>query len=394
MDEARCEQLPPRGAGDRADHRPRRRRDLRLSTEKGETVTTRILIIGAGLTGLALANGLRHRGVDPVVVEQAPLITEAGWGIGLSERHCAALDRLGLAERSQWGGHEITRNLMFDLRTGVVDKIRTDAQVMFSRSALQAGLLNGVADLVRTGIRPSSLVDHGDRVEVEFDDGGRENFDAVIGTDGIDSWIRRHVFHGPEATYTGMAVLRFHVPTPDSLRTISALGTGGDGASLGYLLMHGGNTLQGMVFLPGPENNRRDHTPAQLAGLFPGITGPLAVLAEQMRTDPPSYYVNINQAVVDTWSKGRVAIAGDAAHAMSPVLGQGAGAGFEDAAILAELLTTPELSLPLALASFERLRKPEAQSVQRLAHATGQAFGAGAPPSKIYALDSTRPGGV
>jgi len=97
---------------------------------------------------------------------------------------------------------------------------------------------------------------------------------------------------------------------------------------------------------------------------------------------------------VDRWTRNRVAVAGDAAHAMSPVLGQGAGAGFEDAAMLAELLTTPRLSAPAALASYERLRKPEAQPLQRLAHAVSQALSTGKPPSATFAVDANRPGGI
>ena len=86
-------------------------------------MSNRILIIGAGLTGLALASGLRNGGVDPVVVEQAPVITEAGWAIGLSPRHLAALDRLGLTERGHWAGYQSDRYLMFDGRTGLVDRV-------------------------------------------------------------------------------------------------------------------------------------------------------------------------------------------------------------------------------------------------------------------------------
>jgi FAD-dependent urate hydroxylase len=97
---------------------------------------------------------------------------------------------------------------------------------MFTRTDLQVALLDGVSDLVRTGVRPIELTDHGDSVEVEFDDGSRESFDGVIGTDGINSWTRRHVLGGPEATYTGTSIVRFQAPNPDNSLTVTALGAG------------------------------------------------------------------------------------------------------------------------------------------------------------------------
>jgi FAD-dependent urate hydroxylase len=357
-------------------------------------MSTRFLIVGAGLTGLALASGLRHRGVDPVVVEQAPIITEAGWAIGLGPRHLAALDRLGRTDRGHWPGYQAEKYLMFDARTGLIDKIVNDVPLMFNRSDLQSALLDGVSDLVRTGVRPSAMTDTGDVVEVEFDNGERAAFDAVIGADGINSWTRRHVLGGPDATYTGTSVVRFQAPTADPAPTVTALAAGGQDATLAYFLMDGGKKIHGVVFLHGTPGNRRDLSPARLADLFPDLSGPLTVLTDVMRTNPVSYFTDINQAVVDTWVHNRVAVAGDAAHAMSPVLGQGAGAGFEDAAMLAELLTTPRLPVPLALASYEKLRKPEAQSLQRLSHATSRALGASTLPGEIFGQVADRPGGV
>jgi 2-polyprenyl-6-methoxyphenol hydroxylase-like FAD-dependent oxidoreductase len=357
-------------------------------------MSSRILIIGAGLSGLALASGLRSRGVEPVVVEQAPVMTEAGWVIGLSERHLAALDHVGLTDRDHWPMHQAERNLMFDGRTGLVDKILPDNPLIFTRSALQKQLLEPVADLVRTGVRPAGVTDHGDSVEVEFDDGVSESFDAVIGADGINSWTRRHVLGGPEATYTGTAVVRFQAPNPDQNLTVTGLTTGGKNTTLAYFLLDGGKKFHGVVFLHGEENNRRDLTPAQLAELVPLVPGPLAKLVEIMRTNPQSYYANINQAVVDNWTRNRVAIMGDAAHAMSPVLGQGAGAGFEDAAMLAELLTIPDLPVPVALASYEKFRKPEAQSLQRLAQASSDALNTNLAPSEVFVKRTSLPGAV
>ena len=343
----------------------------------------RILIVGGGLTGLALAAGLRHRGVDPVVVEQAPVITEAGWGIGLSDRHLTALDQLGITDRGSWTGFMPDRHLMFDGTTGLVDSLRLTTAMLFSRTDLQRSLYEPVADLVRTGLRPNAVADVGDHVEVEFDDGTRERFDAVIGADGINSWTRRQVLGGPDATYTGCAIVRFHVANPDPALRTTALTIGGQGV-LGYFLMDGGAKYHGIVALPGSEGNRRELGVAELADLFPDVSGPLVAFKEVMRSDPVSHYANIYQAVVDIWARNRVAVMGDAAHAMSPMLAQGTGVGFEDAAMLAELLTTPDLPVPIALASYERLRKPEAQQMQRAAYEATRRIGHKSAPTELF----------
>jgi FAD-dependent urate hydroxylase len=347
-------------------------------------MSNRILIIGGGLSGLALASGLRFRGVEPMVVEQAPVITEAGWAIGEGPDHLAALDRLGFTDRHSWPSHQAAQHLMFDGRTGLLDAFGMESATMFRRSDLQANLLKEVDDLVRCGVRPSRVTDRGDSVEVEFDDGTRETFGAVIGADGINSWTRRHVLGGPEATYVGMAVRRFIAPNPDSALNVSALVAGEENPTLAFFLTNGGKDFYGLVFLSGPESNRRELTLEQLADLVPNTPGPFAVLTEAMRANPPSFYSNIRQAVVDTWTRNRVAIIGDAAHAMTPVLGQGSGAGFADAALLADLLTVPYLSVPAALASYEKLRKPAVQAMQRLSHEASLAIPTSSSATEVF----------
>lgn len=346
-------------------------------------MSSRILIVGGGLTGLALAAGLRHRGVDPVVVERAPAITEAGWGIGLSDPHVAALDQLGITERDNWTRFRPDRHMMFDGNTGLLDSLRRTTAMLFSRSDLQQSLYEPVADLVRTGVEPRSLNDLGHTVDVEFTDGTRESFDAVIGADGINSWTRRQVLGGPEATYTGVAIVRFHAPNTDPTLKTTALSLGSNGV-MGYFLMDGGKKFHGIVMLPGEEGNRQELSVAELADLFPHATGPLLGFKNVMRTNPLCYYTNIYQAVVDVWTRNRVALMGDAAHAMSPILAQGTGVGLEDAALLAELLTTPDLPVPVALASYEKLRKPKAQEMQRASYEAGRKIGHKSAPTELF----------
>ncbi|MEV7189380.1 FAD-dependent monooxygenase [Kitasatospora sp. NPDC093102] len=324
-------------------------------------MTRRILIIGAGLTGLALANGLRRaRDVDVTVVERTPVIAEAGWAIVLSERHLDALRQLGL-DPGELPSDPLSRVVMFDPDRSVPVATTTVGGRITARSALQLWLYEPVRDQVRTGTSPVAIAERGAQVEVEFSDGSSGEFDAVVAADGINSWTRRTVLGGPDASYAGSAVLRFQVPNTDGL-DVTAMTSDG---SLGYFIMDGGRTLNATVFLPGRPDNHRDHTPADLAERYRGLRGPLRSLIQAMRTEPPSYYANIHQVLADRWTSGRVTLIGDAAHAMSPRLGQGAGVGLQDAAALTELLTLPDLPIPTALAGFAAIRMPEAHRVQR-----------------------------
>lgn len=167
------------------------------------------------------------------------------------------------------------------------------------RTDLQHALLAPVTDLVRTDITPVAINTTEDAMAVEFDQAPTEEFDAVIGADGINSWTRRTVLSGPEPTYTGSAVVRFQVPNIDRLDT-SAMTTGEIGARLGYFVMNGGTTLHGMLFLPGEPDNRREATLSMLADRFAGAHGPIESLVRAMRTEPESFYTNIGQVDAHT----------------------------------------------------------------------------------------------
>ncbi|QUQ64688.1 FAD-dependent oxidoreductase [Kutzneria sp. CA-103260] len=334
-------------------------------------MSRRILIIGAGLTGLALANGLRRaEGVEVTVVEQAPVITEAGWAIALTGRHFDALRQLGLTPE-ELAADPFDRMVMFDPDTSAPVGVDARSGMIMSRSELQRWLWRPVGDLVRTGITPITAHDNGSRVEVTFSDGAGGEFDAVIGADGINSWTRRTVLGGPDFSYADSAVVRFKVPNTEGLDVVGSTSDG----RLGYFLVDGGRAMHGMVFLPGVADNHRGRSLTELAEDFRGLRGPLRSLVDGMLTEPDSFYANINQVVADEWARGRIALAGDAAHAMSPRLGQGAGVGLEDAALLADLLTLPDLPVEAALTGYATIRRPLARHVQQRSHEATQRVG-------------------
>ncbi|MFB6990723.1 MULTISPECIES: FAD-dependent oxidoreductase [unclassified Streptomyces] len=326
-------------------------------------MSRRVLVVGAGLVGLGLAHGLHIRGAEVTVAERAPELSEVGWAITLSELHRNALDRLGYPP-SLWQREPMGYEYIFDAHTSLpVNTFEFGPTVMLERSLLQMRLLDPVRDLVRTGTAPVSVEDDAAAVGVRFDDGTTGEYDAVIGTDGVHSWIRRNALGGPAPLDIGCAVIRFRVPNETGV-TFAARTTPVQGSRLGYFLNDGGRTLHCMLFVNDPAGRHHDTPLSTLAERFAGLKGPLGHVVEAMRSEPDRLCVDIKQVTTSVWARGRVAIAGDAAHAMSPALGQGAGAGFEDAAVLSDLLTAPGLPVEHALAGYEQIRRPAVHDLQ------------------------------
>ncbi|WP_329240616.1 FAD-dependent monooxygenase [Streptomyces sp. NBC_01478] len=326
-------------------------------------MSRRVLVVGAGPVGLGLAHGLHVRGAEVAVVERAPELTEVGWAISLTDRHHKALDQLGLPP-GLWQRDLMVREYIFDAHTSVpVDTMPSYPGMLLERSVLQTRLLDPVRDLVRTGTTPAAVEDDGITVGVRFDDGTTGEYDAVIGADGVRSWIRLNVLGGPAPFDIGCTVMRFRLPNKIGV-TFAARTTPVQGSRLAYFLIDGGKTLHCMVFINDPARRHRDTRLSALAERFAGLQGPLGYVVEAMRSDPDHLAVDIEQVTTTVWARGRVAIAGDAAHAMSPALGQGGGAGLEDAAVLSDLLTAPGLPVEQALSGYERLRRPAAQELQ------------------------------
>jgi uncharacterized protein (TIGR02118 family) len=324
----------------------------------------RVLVIGAGLVGLALAAGLRDRGVEPVVVERRATPGETTGGISLDATHLGALRRLGYQDLDDWDFHQPKRFMQYNGATRLLDlEIPQPAPRVMTRDGLWARLHAPVADLVRAGVTAIAATDHGSHVDVRFDDGTEEAFNVVLGADGLRSWTRQEVLGGPVETYTGCGITRFRAPNTAGLDCVAFIAA--PTALLGVLPLPGADELYAFVILRGEVDNRREASGSRLAELFGGVPAPLSSVIEHLKTDPELHYTTIEQAEPAAWARGRVAVLGDAAHAMCPLFAQGAGMGFEDAALLAELLTSPEADVPAALASFEAQRKPVAQVVQR-----------------------------
>jgi FAD-dependent urate hydroxylase len=329
-------------------------------------VNPRVLVVGGGIAGLATARALLQRGVEPDVVERAAAWSHPGAGMYLPANAVRALGSLGLQAALLERARVITRQRFLDHRGRELLDVELPA-VWGTTGPCAAISHRGLHELLREGIpvrlgrTVTALDDQGPVVRADFDDGSTGDYDLVVGADGVRSWVRAVAFGGAAPRLLGQAGWRFLVD--------------GAGESSAWTVRLG----RGKAFLTIPVDDGRVYCYADVgAGAATGPSGgDPAVLAEHfgefaepvptilrngLARDPP-YFAPIEEVAQRPWVRGRVVLVGDAAHAMSPNMAEGAGMALEDALVLAEVVAAGR-----PLEAFEARRRPRVGFVQAQTH--------------------------
>ena len=219
------------------------------------------------------------------------------------------------------------------------------ANVGISRRALQQVLAERTLSCgakVRLGVTAAALAEDNEQVRVDFSDGGSGEFDLVIGADGVHSQTRRQIFpEAPRPEFTGQAVWRYNLPRPADLDSLHVY-NGPIGAGLVPM-----SRSQMYMYLTTPEPGNPHYPVEGLAqAMRAKVPAALADLAAQIVHDAEVVYRPLETVLVEgPWHRGRVVLLGDAVHATTPHLGQGAGMAIEDAIVLTQEIgrhDTPE----------------------------------------------------
>lgn len=331
---------------------------------------TRILVVGAGIAGLAAARTLARAGFSVEVVERQPDWDEAGTGIYLPGNASRALRALGLEQAVSARGVVIPQQRVSDDRGRLLVAVDLDELwdgvgpcLALHRADLHAVLLDGARDMpIRMGAEVRGLQERSGTVSVEFGDGAARDYDVVIGADGIRSTVRRLAF-GDEATArpVGQVGWRFLTACPPELTTWSVM----LGHRTAFLTIPIGN---GRVYcycdVVSASGEERDE---DLGRLFSGFAEPVPELLQSIPEQDLVHRSTIEEVVLDSWVRGRVVLVGDAAHATSPNMAEGAAMALEDALVLAECLGRLE-AVPAALSAFEARRRPRTDWVRAQTH--------------------------
>jgi len=343
-----------------------------------------IIIVGGGIGGLFAANALISHGLRVSVYEQAPALGEIGAGVYLTPNSVRQLQRLGLEPAvERWGARVGSGSHYFRQDGSPIAPVQvTDSAGWNAAFGMhRADLINFLADalppgVVHTGHRCTGFTQNDDLAQVSFANGATAEGDAVIGADGIHSELRPYVFPPSQPVFHGTIAYRGLVSSalvPQCPADCWLLWMGKAkhfitfpvraGELINYVgFVQADEEMKESWSAPGdPEVLRRE-----FAGWDPRIESVLRQVQSTFR------WALYDRDPLPTWTKGRLALLGDAAHPMLPHLGQGANQSIEDGMALATILARADRrTVPAALLIYDRLRRDDVAQVQRGARENG-----------------------
>jgi len=310
-----------------------------------------VLICGAGISGPTLAFWLQAAGFRPTLVENAFALRTGGyvidfWGLGYD-----IADRLGLASDIERVGYHMRELQIVNDRgkrvagfgTRVFGELTGGRFVTLGRSDLSRLLFEKIKRTTEVifGNEIIGLQENADGVQVQFQHGGERRFDLVIGADGLHSTVRKLVF-GPQELFEkhlGYIVAAFEVcgyrPRDEDVYVIYSE----PGRMVARFALHDDRTLFLFVFVADAGSTKA----------MTDLSAQKAVLRERFGTDrwecqrilgeldrtQDLYFDRVSQIKMKRWSKGRVALVGDAAFCVSLMAGQGSALAMTAAYVLA-----------------------------------------------------------
>jgi 2-polyprenyl-6-methoxyphenol hydroxylase-like FAD-dependent oxidoreductase len=338
----------------------------------------RVLVVGAGVGGVALGAALGSRGVEVDIVEMKPDSSVYGVGINQPANSLRALRSLGVLDGCIEAGFQFDRTRFNDRHGNLVVEAPTcmggdgiPANNALSRVDLQR-LLLGAADKAGAKISYAttltSATDDGDTVRVELSDGRTGAYDLVVGFDGVKSSTRRRLFpEAAEPVFSGFSVWRLTVPRPDQITCPEMYQ--GIGRKAGVIPL---NQRDMYLLFVSPEPGNPRHDPADFGDLLRermvGFTGLIGEIRDSISGPEGIVYSPLSEVLLPPpWFQGRSIALGDAAHACAPHLTQGAAMALEDAVVLAEELEA-DRPLDVALDAFMTRRYERCKLVQDVSH--------------------------
>ena len=339
------------------------------------------IVIGAGIGGLTAAVALGRRGIDVEVYERSAVLSDVCAGISLWANALKALHQLGmktpldaLSFTSDEGALRTAQGVVLTRTSAREFSARFGMPVMVFHRAELLDVLREAASGVPIHLDHEcrGVTQTGDRVSVTFAGGRQAHADVVVGADGLHSAVRASLAIPGEIRYAGYTAWRGIAP----FRTAGLLAgeTLGRGQRFGLAPIAGDRVYWYAADNVGEgERDASEREKARLTEMFSRWHAPIPALIEATPAAAILRNDIYDRDPVDRWGQGRVTLLGDAAHPMTPNLGQGGCQAIEDALVLARCLAEGG-RVEASLQRYEAMRIPRTRFIVYASRRIGRAF--------------------
>lgn len=341
-----------------------------------------IAIVGAGISGLTAAIALKKMGLRPVIYEAAPQVKAVGAGLALAANAIKGFERLGIAEKVVAAGQELITFSILDQHGRPITVADSRAlnekyglnNFVIHRAELHRILLQCVGDLdLFTGKKALRVEQNAEKAVLHFQDGSSAEADMVLVADGIHSPIRQQLVPGSQPRYAGYTCWRAVVPNPGIDHSASSETWASAGRFGIAPLKH--NQVYWFLCINAPQGDptMRSVRIEDLAARFKDFHAPVVKLLKNTQNEQLIHNDIIDIAPINRFAFGRVLLLGDAAHATTPNMGQGACQAIEDAAVLLDQWEkTPDATPEALFQAFEQRRLKRTHAIVNRSRSIGQ----------------------
>jgi salicylate hydroxylase len=351
-----------------------------------------VLIAGAGIGGLTAALALLQRGHDVDVYEQAPALMELGAGVQIAANGTRIFEHLGLRPAFEkivceasakevriWNSGQIFK--LFDLGEDSVKRFGAPYWFVHRgdmHTILKDAVLALKADAIHTSARCTGYSEDNGRITLEIADGRRPQGDILIGADGVHSKLREQMFDPAELEFMGIIAWRGLIERkklPADLQRMVGTNWVGPGGHVITYPIHGGEWMNFVGFGERSdwrveswnEKGTHEECAKDFVGWNPAIHEMIGLL------DQPFKWALVSRPPLQTWSRGRATLLGDACHPTLPFLAQGAIMALEDSIVLARCLEKYS-NIEAALVHYQNARVERTTKIVNGSNESGRRF--------------------
>ncbi|SMG42422.1 FAD-dependent oxidoreductase [Paenibacillus aquistagni] len=335
---------------------------------------TKVIVLGGGIAGLSTAIALQREGFDVHVYEKTKRLKPVGAGIMIAANATRIFNEWGLTERLRAKGNHLEKLLILSEKGKMLSSISPnpvpEQTIAIHRADLHQVLMDELGTTnVSLGKGANHVLQGPKHVRVSFDDGTEAEGDYVVAADGIHSAVRRQILPQVKNRYAGYTCWRGVAPSARLQLRSELHEIWGPEGRFGYLPISSDQVYWYILMNTKPDNQALGALRiADLAKRFERYT-PMVQNILQLADEESCLHHDIYDIpLLDRYSFGRIALVGDAAHAMTPNLGQGACQGIEDAYVLGKCLGS---NLESGLQDYENMRLPRANKISKIARQVG-----------------------